>query len=141
MKLESLYLIFFVVLSSTQLGSRKVLDLDELAFREGSHFMANKRCQLPSGSFRKTKKGYEEVHVPAQKPKPFEVKETLKPITSLPPWAQEAFTGYRSLNRIQSRLCDAALYSDENLLLCAPTVSIVGLVNDLYTCSILNFDM
>ena len=88
--------------------------------------MANKRCQLPSGSFRKTKKGYEEVHVPSQKPKPFEVKETLKQITSLPQWAHEAFTGYRSLNRIQSRLCDAALSSDENLLLCAPTVSREG---------------
>lgn len=37
--------------------------------------MANKRCQLPSGSFRQTKKGYEEVHVPALKPKPFDVKE------------------------------------------------------------------
>ena len=37
--------------------------------------MANKRCQLPSGSFRQTKKGYEEIHVPAQKSKPFDVKE------------------------------------------------------------------
>ena len=44
-------------------------------FNEGSHFMANKRCQLPGGSFRQTKKGYEEVHVPALKPKPFDVKE------------------------------------------------------------------
>ena len=32
--------------------------------------MANKRCQLPDGSFRKTKKGYEEVFVPALKQKP-----------------------------------------------------------------------
>ncbi len=48
--------------------------------------------------------------------------QTLKPITSLPSWAQDAFTGYRSLNRIQSRLCDTALTTDENLLLCAPTV-------------------
>lgn len=112
-----------VLLSLFQLGSRKVLDLEDMMFNEGSRFMANKRCQLPSGSFRKTKKGYEEVHVPAQKPKPFDVKETLKPTASLPPWAQDAFTGYRSLNRIQSRLCDSALYSNENLLLCAPTVS------------------
>lgn len=34
-------------------GQRKVLELDELAFVQGSHFMANKRCQLPDGSFRK----------------------------------------------------------------------------------------
>lgn len=103
------------------LGSRKVLDLEDLAFTDGSHFMANKRCQLPSGSFRQSKKGYEEVHVPALKSKPFEVKETLKPISSLPSWAQPAFASYRSLNRIQSRLSDTALHTDENLLLCAPT--------------------
>lgn len=30
---------------------------------------------------------------------------------------------YKSLNRIQSRLSDVALQSNENLLLCAPTVS------------------
>ncbi|KAL5471241.1 hypothetical protein EMCRGX_G029336, partial [Ephydatia muelleri] len=103
------------------LGSRKVLDLEELAFPHGSHFMANKRCQLPSGSFRQTKKGYEEVHVPALKPKPFGDKEQLKAITSLPSWAQDAFTGYKSLNRIQSKLADTALNTDENILLCAPT--------------------
>lgn len=50
---------------------RQLLDLDDLAFTQGSHFMANKRCQLPDGSFRKQRKGYEEVHVPALKPKPF----------------------------------------------------------------------
>ena len=65
------------------MGSRKVLDLEDMAFVEGSHFMANKRCQLPGGSFRQTKKGYEEVHVPALKPKPFDVKEVLIIITVL----------------------------------------------------------
>ena len=39
------------------MGIRKVLDLEELAFSLGSHFMANKRCQLPGGSYRQTKKG------------------------------------------------------------------------------------
>ena len=39
------------------MGSRKVLDLDEMTFTQGSHFMANKRCQLPAGSYRQTKKG------------------------------------------------------------------------------------
>ena len=37
--------------------------------------MANKKCQLPDGSFRKQRKGYEEVHVPALKPKPYEAGE------------------------------------------------------------------
>jgi len=38
-------------------GTRKVLDLDDLIFAQGSHFMSNKRCQLPDGSFRKQRKG------------------------------------------------------------------------------------
>lgn len=38
-------------------GTRKVLDLDDLVFAQGSHFMSNKRCQLPDGSFRKQRKG------------------------------------------------------------------------------------
>lgn len=50
---------------------RQILDLEDLTFTQGSHFMANKRCQLPDGSFRKQRKGYEEVHVPALKPKAF----------------------------------------------------------------------
>jgi len=42
--------------------------LEDLAFAQGSHFMANKSCRLPDGSYRLQKKGYEEVHVPALKP-------------------------------------------------------------------------
>lgn len=65
---------------SQALAPRQVLDLEDLVFTQGSHFMANKRCQLPDGSFRRQRKGYEEVHVPALKPKPFgseEVSELL----------------------------------------------------------------
>ena len=54
---------------------------------------------------------------------PSTLSQTLKPISSLPSWAQQAFSNYRSLNRIQSRLAETALHTDENLLLCAPTVS------------------
>lgn len=56
---------------SNWLAQRQMLDLQELAFESGSHMMANKRCQLPDGSFRKQTKSYEEVHVPALKPKPY----------------------------------------------------------------------
>ena len=52
-----------------------MLDLEDLAFKDGSHLMANKKCQLPDGSFRKQRKGYEEVHVPALKPKPMKEDE------------------------------------------------------------------
>ena len=56
-------------------GNKKLLDLEDLTFKDGSHLMANKKCQLPDGSFRKQRKGYEEVHVPALKPKAFETGE------------------------------------------------------------------
>ncbi|KAL0808656.1 hypothetical protein ABMA28_013091 [Loxostege sticticalis] len=102
-------------------GSRKVLPLEELVFAAGAHFMANKRCQLPPGSFRKQRRGYEEVHVPALKPKPFEEDETLVPVEKLPKYVQPAFDGFKTLNRIQSRISKAALETDENLLVCAPT--------------------
>lgn len=102
-------------------GSVQLLDLEDLIFTQGSHLMANKRCQLPDGSFRKQRKGYEEVHVPALKPKPFDQNETLVPIDRLPKYAQPAFEGFKSLNRIQSRLFKTALETAENILLCAPT--------------------
>ncbi|MFH4977102.1 hypothetical protein AB6A40_003811 [Gnathostoma spinigerum] len=101
--------------------SRQVLDLDDLAFSAGSHLMSNKLCHLPDGSYRKPKKSYEEVYVPALKPKPFEENEKLIPVSELPKFAQPAFEGFKTLNRIQSRLCESALKTDEHLLLCAPT--------------------
>lgn len=52
-----------------------MLDLEDLSFKDGSHLMANKKCQLPDGSFRKQRKGYEEVHVPALKAKPMKEDE------------------------------------------------------------------
>ncbi|KAL5015950.1 hypothetical protein ScPMuIL_005539 [Solemya velum] len=104
-----------------ELGHVNLLDLEDLAFSHGSHLMANKRCQLPDGSYRKQRKGYEEVHVPALKPKSFDQDESLVPIDRLPAFAQFAFEGFKSLNRIQSRLFKAAMESDQNLLLCAPT--------------------
>ena len=101
--------------------SHSGVDLEDLEFSQGSHFMANKKCQLPDGSYRKQRKGYEEVHVPALKPKPFDDKEKLVTIDSLPTFAQAAFDGFKSLNRVQSKLCKTCLDSDENVLLCAPT--------------------
>ncbi|KHJ42995.1 Sec63 domain protein [Trichuris suis] len=100
---------------------KRILDLDDLSFMQGSHFMSNKRCQLPDGSYRKQRKGYEEVHVPALKPKPFAPDEKLLTIEELPSFATAAFGTVRSLNRIQSKVAKAALENDGNLLLCAPT--------------------
>ena len=65
------------------------------------------------------------MHMPGLKQKPFQEDEVLLPITQLPMWAQNTFTGCKNLNRIQSRLHKTALNSDQNLLLCAPTVGCV----------------
>ena len=83
--------------------------------------MANKRCHLPSGSFRTQRKGFEEVHVPALKATPFEDNEKLVTIDDIPEWARPAFGGTKSLNRVQSRVYPCAMFSAENMLICAPT--------------------
>ena len=70
--------------------------------------------------------GYEEVHVPALKQKPFADGEVLMQIEKLPKYVQPAFSDFKTLNRIQSRLYKTALESDENLLLCAPTVGFLA---------------
>jgi pre-mRNA-splicing helicase BRR2 len=59
--------------------------------------------------------------VPALKPKPYADGEKLVAIAELPDWAQAAFKGMENLNRVQSRVSDTALYSSENMLVCAPT--------------------
>jgi pre-mRNA-splicing helicase BRR2 len=102
-------------------AGRKLLELDALAFASGSHFMANKRCELPPGSYRSAKKGYEEVHIPALKPKAFATEEKLRPVEEMPAWAQPAFKGMKTLNRVQSQVYETAMLSPENMLLCAPT--------------------
>lgn len=98
---------------------KRVVDLESLAFSQGGHLMSNKKCKLPDGSFKRSKKGYEEIHVPAPKSKPVTDNE-LVPVSSLPAWAREAFTVPR-LNRVQSKLFPVAFGTDEPILLCAPT--------------------
>jgi len=105
----------------SQWTPHEMLSLDDIKFAQGGHFMGNKKCQLPEGSFRKQKKGYEEVHVPAFKHKVNE-NQVLVPIEDLPLFAQPAFEGFKTLNVIQSAVHKATLESDENLLICAPTV-------------------
>lgn len=98
----------------------KTVDLESMAFSQGARLMSNKKCKLPEGSFKRTKKGYEEVHVPAPKPAPF-VPGELVAVTSMPEWARPAFKGNANLNRVQSRLYPIAFGTDEPILLCAPT--------------------
>lgn len=102
-------------------GQRQLLDLESLSFHQGGLFMANKKCELPTGSFRTPHKGYEEVHVPALKAKPYETGEKIVKISDMPEWARSAFDGMAQLNRVQSRVYDTALFKPDNILLCAPT--------------------
>ncbi|KAL0039926.1 hypothetical protein WJX77_011783 [Trebouxia sp. C0004] len=76
---------------------------------------------LPKGTARKSMKGYEEVSVPAVRPAAPPPGEELIKITDMEEWAQLAFAGYKTLNRIQSRIYPTALNSNQNLLVCAPT--------------------
>uniref|UniRef100_A0A0E0KIW7 RNA helicase n=1 Tax=Oryza punctata TaxID=4537 RepID=A0A0E0KIW7_ORYPU len=102
-------------------GQKRLLDLENLTFHQGGLLMANKKCELPLGSFRTPHNGYEEVHVPALKAKPYETEEKVVKIFDMPDWAQPAFAGMTQLNRIQSKVYDTALFKPDNILLCAPT--------------------
>lgn len=104
--------------STTQ--PRKTLDLEAMAFSQGGHLNSNKKVKLPDGSFKRTKKGYEEIHIPEPKPRPA-IPGELVEISRLPLWAQDAFPGMPSLNRIQSKLYPVAFGQDDPILLCAPT--------------------
>ncbi|KAJ3381344.1 DEIH-box ATPase [Entophlyctis sp. JEL0112] len=97
------------------------IDLEEMTFLAGGHLMSNKKCKLPEGSWKKTKKSYEEIHVPAPVSKGLEQGEKLIPIQSMPQWSHDAFKNSKSLNRIQSKVYPVAFKDDVNMLLCAPT--------------------
>ncbi|KAJ4471946.1 Sec63-domain-containing protein [Lentinula lateritia] len=103
------------------LRAPKTIDLNAMAFSQGSHLMSNKKCVLPEGSFKRARKGWEEIHVPAVKSRySTTVGDELVPITALPFWARAAFT-VPNLNRVQSKLFPVAFGTDEPILLCAPT--------------------
>uniref|UniRef100_A0A7S0D2D4 RNA helicase n=1 Tax=Amorphochlora amoebiformis TaxID=1561963 RepID=A0A7S0D2D4_9EUKA len=100
---------------------KAMLDLDSLAFQQGARLMSTKECKLPKNSEIINKKGYQEVHIPCLKEKPFKRSEKLVPFTDLPEWARLPFKGMKTLNRIQSRVYPVAFKSAHNMLICAPT--------------------
>eukprot|EP00124_Ichthyophonus_hoferi_P001685 Ihof_evm4s95 gene=Ihof_evmTU4s95 len=104
-----------------QILANKVVDLEDMSFAQGGHLMANKKCELPEGTKKMQRKGFEEIYVPALKPKPFAEDEALVKIVDIPEYSHAAFEGFSTLNRIQSRLYKTCMHSDENVLLCAPT--------------------
>ncbi|KAM3314918.1 hypothetical protein ACQJBY_033591 [Aegilops geniculata] len=76
---------------------------------------------LPQGTTRKHMKGYEEVKIPPTPTAPLVPNEKLIEIRELDDIAQAAFQGYKSLNRVQSRIFQATYNTNENILVCAPT--------------------
>ncbi|KAG2787421.1 Activating signal cointegrator 1 complex subunit 3 [Phytophthora cactorum] len=76
---------------------------------------------LPSSTKRTHYKGYEHVFIPAHAKKALGREEKLVAISSLEAFAQTAFHGITTLNRLQSKLFNAAYNSNQNLLVCAPT--------------------
>ncbi|XVF11808.1 hypothetical protein REPUB_Repub08aG0059500 [Reevesia pubescens] len=76
---------------------------------------------LPQGTVRKHFKGYEEVIIPPTPTAQMKPGEKLIEIKELDDFAQAAFRGYKCLNRIQSRIFQTVYYSNENILVCAPT--------------------
>lgn len=76
---------------------------------------------LPAGTKKTYGDGFEEVFIPAAPRPPSPREGELISISVLEPWAQTAFKGTTSLNRIQSKVFSCAYYSSENMLVCAPT--------------------
>ncbi|XP_012853916.1 PREDICTED: activating signal cointegrator 1 complex subunit 3 isoform X2 [Erythranthe guttata] len=105
--------------SSLLQASEKKNLLDDLVGHGDSTQLA--ATALPQGTVRKHFKGYEEVTIPPTPTAPMKPGEKLIDIKELDDIAQAAFHGYKSLNRIQSRIFQTTYYTNENILVCAPT--------------------
>eukprot|EP00049_Salpingoeca_infusionum_P026339 m.25168 g.25168 ORF g.25168 m.25168 type:complete len:2051 (-) comp8684_c0_seq1:141-6293(-) len=84
-------------------------------------FVQNLKMMLPIDTERVNNQRYEEVTLqPVQACAPLDFERRI-PISSLDPICQAAFKGFKELNRIQSIVCDTALKTNQNMLICAPT--------------------
>ena len=101
----------------------RLINLENLVFDQGNHLMTNPSVKLPQGSTKRTFKGYDEIHVPAPKPKREDFDTPNLPTTELPEWARIGFGSSKELNRIQTRCYPSAFKDDGNMLICAPTGS------------------
>ncbi|XP_030474192.1 DExH-box ATP-dependent RNA helicase DExH14 [Syzygium oleosum] len=104
--------------SSLLQASEKKNPFDDLV-GTGEHLLPVR--ELPQGTIRKHHKGYEEVIIPPTPTAEMKLGEKLIEIKELDDLAQAAFHGYKSLNRIQSRIFDTVYHTNENILVCAPT--------------------
>jgi pre-mRNA-splicing helicase BRR2 len=109
--------------TSSELNSRsqRTVDIEGLIFAQGGHLMSNKKVKLPTGSFKRTGKGYEEIHVPIPEKRKVTTEELPVQIASLPVWTHPVWGKTTQLNPVQSKVFPVAFESDEPMLLCAPT--------------------
>ncbi|KAL2639649.1 hypothetical protein AAZV13_06G182700 [Glycine max] len=106
--------------SSLHQASERKKMFDEM-IGSGDKFESIAVTALPEGTVRKHFKGYEEVNIPPKPTAPLKPGEKLIEIRELDDFAQAAFRGYKSLNRIQSRIFPTVYGTNENILVCAPT--------------------
>lgn len=101
----------------------RTVDLEELSFQDGGRFMSSKKIQLPEGTWRAQKKGYEEYHIPAVtfQEDPNDRMKMVSIQKDMPWWSRKAFGKITHLNRMQTMCSEVAFRSPENLLICAPT--------------------
>ncbi|KAL8970766.1 MAG: hypothetical protein Q9197_003639 [Variospora fuerteventurae] len=105
------------------LQPKRLVNLENLVFDQGNHLMTNPNVKLPQGSTKRTFKGYEEIHVPAPKPRRDADERKNMPTSELPAWARQGFGTSKELNRIQTKCFPTAFQDDGNMLVCAPTGS------------------
>ena len=86
-----------------------------------SYFPCLNPAGLPAGTEKRFGPGFEEVDMPAAKKLEAPPPGGLVEIELLESWAQLAFPGTKTLNRIQSAVFETAYGSAENMLVCAPT--------------------
>lgn len=79
------------------------------------------KIAIPEDAQRKNDSMMEEIVIPHTSSAPPAVGEERVQISELDDIARLAFKGTRTLNRIQSIVFDSAYYTNENLLISAPT--------------------
>ncbi len=100
----------------------KTVSLLQAQFGEMAFETTTMASGLPSGAIKTVEKGFEKVVIPAiDQRSVISREEELVPISALDAFAQGVFKGMTHLNRLQSKLFQTAYYSNQNLLVCAPT--------------------
>ena len=83
--------------------------------------VSGRKFALPIGSAKTDHIKYEEYSIPAAKVGTLAAGEKLVAISEMDGLCRRTFSGYKSLNRMQSLLYPVAYHTSENMLICAPT--------------------